>query len=90
MLVWARVYFYAIIGTAAATGFFYSPGKMYLKKRLEDRQARAGVKLTRTVSQESIASRAPILGLSTDPQRDLGEAVEEIKAEIAAMQKKNS
>lgn len=90
ILVWARVYFYAIVGTAAAMAFFVSPGKQFLRKRLEERQTRAGVKLTRTASQDSVAGREPVLGLSADPQRDIGEAVQEIRAEMAARQKKTS
>jgi lysophospholipid acyltransferase len=85
--VWARVYFYCIVGTAVSMAFFASPAKLQLKKRLEERQARAGVKLTRTASQDSIASRAPVLGLSADPQRDLDEAIQEIQADLAAKKK---
>lgn len=67
--------------------FFASPGKTFLKKKLEARQAHAGVKLTRTASQDSITGREPVLGLSADPQKDLDEAVDEIRAEVAARQK---
>ena len=86
---WSRVYFYAIFGTGAAMAFFASPqGKAILKKRLEDRQARSGVKLARTPSQDSIASREPIMGLSSDPQQDIDDVVAELRAEVAARQRK--
>ena len=86
--VWARVYFYVIIGTLSSMAFFASPGKAYLKSRLEERQAHAGVKLARTTSQDSIAGQEPVLGLSADPEKDLDEAMETIRAEVSARQRK--
>jgi lysophospholipid acyltransferase len=41
LTVWARVNFYAVIGTAALFALFASPAKPYLRKRLEERNARA-------------------------------------------------
>ena len=35
--VWARVYFYCVIGTAACVAFFSSPGKIWLIKQLKAR-----------------------------------------------------
>ena len=87
-LVWARVYFYAVIGTALATGFFASPGKAYLIKQLNKRSGATTSKLQRTNSQESLAGREPVLGLPPDPQRELAEIVQEVKAEMEARQRK--
>ncbi|KAK3944715.1 putative O-acyltransferase [Diplogelasinospora grovesii] len=110
--LWARVYFYGIIGTLASMAFFASPAKLYLKKQIEARAAKAGVELKstpaitptdrkpgvgdrgelpRTVSTDSISSsREPLLGLSQDPQRELDEAISEIKAEMEARKRKGS
>ncbi len=86
--VWARVYFYALIWTVATLVFFASPGKVALRKQLEKRQGRASAKLVRSISTESLTGGHPILGISTDPERDINEAIEEIRAEVQAQQRK--
>jgi lysophospholipid acyltransferase len=85
--VWGHVYFYAIICTGLSMLFFSSSGKTYLKEMLDSRQARAGVKLVRTASQESMTSHEPVLGLSADPEREFVEAMQDIKAEVEARKK---
>ncbi|EKD13501.1 MBOAT family protein [Drepanopeziza brunnea f. sp. 'multigermtubi' MB_m1] len=80
-LVWARVYFYAVIGTALATAFFASPAKAMLIQKLNARAATTGP-LKRTMSQESFSSKEPILGLPSEPEKDLDELVSEVKAEM--------
>ncbi|KAH6603414.1 mboat family, partial [Trichoderma cornu-damae] len=87
---WANVYFYAFVWTAAATGFFASPGKALLKEKLDDRQGKASARLKRSTSSESLSGKEPILGISKDPEEDLAEAVGEFKAEIAALQKRKT
>lgn len=87
-LVWSRVYFYAVIGTALATGFFASPAKAFLIETLNKRSGATGTNLKRTESQESLASQQPVLGLPPDPQQDLEEVVGELKAEMEARQRK--
>lgn len=86
--VWARVYFYAIVATAAGQAFFSSPARGFLKKKIEARNAKAGVQLKRNASTESLATdggrdrdRDPLVGpgLSSDMHRDLGEMVGEAK-----------
>ena len=89
-LVWRRVYFYAIIGTALSTAFFASPAKLYLIKALNQRSGATGGSFKRTQSQESLAGQQPVLGLPPDPQRDLAEVVQEVKAEMEARQRKGS
>lgn len=90
VLAWSRVYFYAIIWTLASMVFFASPGKVVLKKRLEARQGKASAKLTRTISSESLTGKEPILGISKDPERDISEAVEELRAEVESRQRKKA
>jgi lysophospholipid acyltransferase len=79
------VYFYAIIGTALSTAFFAPPAKLWLKKRLEERAAKAGSKLKRSSSHETLAGQQPLLGL---PPESLDETINEIKMEIEAKQRK--
>ncbi len=86
-LVWARVYFYAVIATALATAFFASPGKAFWVKQLNKRTGATGP-LKRTHSQESLASKEPVLGLPSEPQEDLEELVSEVRAEMEVRQRK--
>lgn len=98
-IVWRRVYFYAIIGTALSTAFFASPAKVYLKKQMDARAERLGVpangnanakgkgKLERSYSQESIGdNREPIMVLPPQPD-GLEETLREIREEIEARQR---
>ena len=80
--VWRRLYFYPVIGIIASMAFFASPGKIYLQKKLEARQKPVGAKMVRNLSQDGLSGREPVLGVSLDPERDMNEVVEEIKAEI--------
>lgn len=88
-LVWSRVYFYAVIATALATAFFASPGKSFLVKKLNERAGTTGF-LKKTNSQESLADKEPILGLPSEPQKDLQELVMGVKAEMESRQRKGS
>lgn len=85
---WSRLWFYAVIWTFASLAFFASPGKVALKKRLEKRQGRASARLVRSISTDSLTGREPILGISKDPEGDINEAVEEIRAEMEMRQRK--
>jgi len=85
--------------------FFASPAKPALRRVLEERVAKAGVMtnsekgtstgtsvrkpLVRTTSTDSI-SREPLLGLSSDPERDVDEALSELKAEMEARARRAS
>jgi lysophospholipid acyltransferase len=88
-LVWARVYFYAVIGTALSTAFFASPAKAFLIKKLNERAGTSGP-LKRKQSQESLANKEPVLGLPPEPQKDLEELVSEVKAEMEARQRRGT
>lgn len=94
-LVWARVYFYGVIGTALVTGFFASPAKAFVVKELKKRNEKAGVTapaarptgdLHRTASTES--HKEPVLGLPAEPQMDFEEMVGEVRAEMEARQRR--
>ncbi|KAI8635019.1 MBOAT family protein [Xylariaceae sp. FL1651] len=89
LIVWSRVYFYAVITTFATLAFFASPAKAHLRKMLEKRTHEAGTRLTRTASTESISStrQEPVLGLSADPGKDIDEAIQEIRAEVVRAKK---
>ena len=87
ILVWARVYFYAVIGTALSTAFFASPAKAYLIKALDNRAGTSGG-LKRIHSQEPLAGKEPVLGLPPDPQAEFEEAVQELNIEIEARQRR--
>ncbi|KAL7894126.1 MBOAT, membrane-bound O-acyltransferase family domain-containing protein [Trichoderma sp. SZMC 28014] len=87
---WANVNFYAFIWTVAAMAFFASPGKVVLKKKLEARSGKASARLKRSISSESLSGKEPILGIAKEPDEDLAEAVSEIRAEIAALQKRKT
>ena len=73
---WARVYFYCIVGVATCLGFLASPGKSYLQKEIKKRSSRPS--LARVHSQDG----APMLGLPNDPEKEVSEAIEEIKQEL--------
>lgn len=87
LLVWARVYFYVLIGTAASMAFFASPGKQWLQQKLRTRNRNAS-----QPSQKDKAERAehPIvgLGLPDDPAGDIDEAVQEIRDEVEARRRR--
>ncbi|GAB0135384.1 hypothetical protein EsDP_00003724 [Epichloe bromicola] len=82
MRAWSRVYFYGAAWTVLCLIFFASPGKMALKAELEKRQGRAGAKLVRSISTDSLTGKEPILGISKDLERDVAEAVEELRAGV--------
>jgi lysophospholipid acyltransferase len=78
MTIWARVYFYCIIGVLVSLGFLFSPGKVYLQKQLS---ARTRPGMERTHSAESMRS-GTTLGLPNDPEREVQEIVAEVRQEI--------
>jgi lysophospholipid acyltransferase len=105
---WSRVYFYAVIGTAALMVFFASPGKNFVKKELARRDARilgvdtAAVEgggkegdrnrvLSRSASSDSLASsREPVMGISTDLEREFDDAMGELRAEVEMRKRKGN
>src|SRR5439155_3714179 len=75
LIVWARVYFYCIIGVAVSITFFASPATLWLSKKLARRNAPT---LKRLDSQEHL----PALGLPNDPEKELDEVIAEMKEGI--------
>ena len=96
--VWSRVYFYGVFVTFGGFAFFHSPGKQWLRAKLEKRTRDAGVKMSRSVSSDSLNStagastgrerRPPLVGpgLSEDFTKDADEAFAEIRTEIKRRQ----
>lgn len=87
---WSHVYFYGAAWTVACLVLFATPGKAALRGQLEMRQGQASAKLVRSISTESLTGKDPILGISKDPERDVTEAMQEIRAEVEARQKKRA
>jgi lysophospholipid acyltransferase len=77
MAVWSRVYFFGIIGAAAAMGLFASPAKPWLAARVKARTERPGI-----TRMKSDGGDAVMLGVPVDAERELNELVEEVRAEI--------
>ena len=81
LLVWARVYFYCVIGVTACSLFLLTPGKQWLQNEVKKRNKPS---LARADSQDG----HPTLGLPNDPGKEWDEMVDEIKAEIDIRRKK--
>ena len=65
--------------------FFESPAKAWLVKELKTRNHPT---LQRTTSQETIGQ--PLLGLPSDPMRDVDEAVREVREEVEARRRRGA
>lgn len=85
LTVWSRVYFYCPIGVILSILFFSSPAKAAIIKQLKKRNH---PNIQRTRSQENIAMGGQ--GLPDDLERDVDEAVREIKAEVEARRRRGS
>ncbi|PNS15521.1 Lysophospholipid acyltransferase [Sphaceloma murrayae] len=84
LVVWARVYFYAVIGTLFCSLFLLSPGKAYLAKEVKKRQATAA----KPEMHRQDSNRLPTyLGLPNDPGQEWDEMVDEIAGEIERRRK---
>ena len=75
LLVWARVYFYAVIGVALSMAFFASAAKPWLIKKLKERNK---MEQGREAKEERVLG----LGLPSDPAREVDEAIKEIREEV--------
>ena len=97
LTAWKRVYFYAIVGTFSLLAVFMTPGvKKNLRKALEKRQRafavpvgekreeekKGGEDMVRSPSSSDENGGPVGLGVSDDIERDLDEAVGELKAEV--------
>lgn len=81
--VWSRVYFYAILGTAASMAFFASPAKAYMSRVLKKRNQSAVPQ-----SKPEKVRLGPLMGLPSDPAGDIDEAVREIREEVEARRRR--
>ncbi|KAL8941895.1 MAG: hypothetical protein Q9211_001629 [Gyalolechia sp. 1 TL-2023] len=101
LLVWSRVYFYTVLGTAASMAFFASPAKPWLIKRLDARNKVAkqwqkeGQQQQQQQQRQALppgqqkADNPPMgPGLPSDPGKELDDAVKEIREEVEARRKK--
>ena len=79
-LAWARVYFYAVIGVLACSGFLASPGKAWLARKVKARTA-AKPGMTRQDSTESFMT-GPVMGVPSEPGREWDEMVDEVVGEV--------
>ena len=76
LVVWARVYFYCVVGVGACSLFLLTPGKSWLQSENKKRNQPA---MSRVDSYES---QTTYLGLPNDPGKEWDEMVEEIAAEL--------
>lgn len=106
LLVWSRVYFYCILGTAASMAFFASPGKSWLIHQLKIQNAATGAEKEVLKAQGHGHGRPDLggrrttntsaldgyggLGLPDDPEREVQEAVAEIKSEVEGRRRRGS
>lgn len=102
LLVWSRVYFYAVFGTVASMAVFASPVKPYLIQKLRERNEPAlekaaamtaksvaeGTRNTKKVESDAFGETHPIMGLPGDPGADVEEAVREIREEVEAIRRR--
>ena len=77
-LVWARNYFYCIIGVLALNLFLLTPGKTWLQRKVKARSTRPDLK--RNESQESL--QGATLGVPGDPGKEWDAMVDEIVEEV--------
>jgi lysophospholipid acyltransferase len=85
LLVWQRVYFYAIIGVTCTSLFLLTPGKQYLQQKVKQHSKPSEEQAHESVEKEA---RPTTLGLPDDPGQAWDEMVEEILAEIQERKRK--
>jgi len=103
--VWARVYFYTLIGTAASFALFSRslPIRKILAKKQSDRVIRIDESVLGSIAKEEVEkewllqressehiSSAPTLGIAEDPEAEINEIVAEVKKEIEERKRRGS
>ena len=81
LLVWARVWFYCILGVTATSLFLASPGKHWVQSKVKQHSRP-------TIVRNDSHDVTSTLGLPNDPGKAWDEMVEEISAEIEARRKR--
>jgi len=82
-IIWRRVYFYLLFGTAAAFGFFNSPAKPYLSKQLKARAERPELLRLKSEGGEGQV----LFGVPDDAEKEIQEIAREVRAEIERRKK---
>jgi lysophospholipid acyltransferase len=86
LLVWTRVYYYAIVMVGSSLALFASPAKGYIVKELKRYQGAGKPALHRTASTDGV----PVLGMPDDPAQAIDDAVREIREEVEMRRRKGS
>jgi lysophospholipid acyltransferase len=81
--VWARVWFYAIDGVVLSTIFFASPGRAWLKARLQARMQRPELARARSDMGEGQV----LFGVPDDAEKELQQIAADVKREIERRRK---
>ncbi|SMQ53226.1 unnamed protein product [Zymoseptoria tritici ST99CH_3D7] len=79
-LVWARVYFYAIIGVLGCSIFLATPGKAWLSKKVKARTGASRPGIRRNESQDHLEGAT--LGVPVNLVKEFDEMVDEIVEEV--------
>ncbi|KAF2157939.1 putative membrane protein [Myriangium duriaei CBS 260.36] len=83
LVVWMRLYFYAVVGVVASSLFLLTPGKAWLSKQVKKHQAQPVATADRPGMFREDSNRLPTyLGLPNDPGKEWDEMIDEIAAEI--------
>lgn len=87
--VWARIYFYGVIGMASCFVFLNSPGKGMLVKQLKAR-SKPGLERTTSARSVSTGDMQSTLGLPHDPDFEMQQIMKGVKEEMEARQRRGS
>ncbi|KAL1304446.1 hypothetical protein AAFC00_003442 [Neodothiora populina] len=88
VLVWARVWFYGIIGVTATSLFLASPGKKWIQSKVKQHSNVSEATRPTTLKHSDSYEGTTTLGLPNDPGREWDMMVEEITSEIDARKRR--
>jgi lysophospholipid acyltransferase len=88
MTIWARVYFYCLIGVAVCVGVIFSPAKQWFQAQLKKRNKGKIEEVVKAEQAKGRVQRAPTLGLPDDPEAEMEEIVAEVRKEIEERRKR--
>ena len=94
LLVWGRMYYFGLVASLVTLGFFASPAAGFLRSRLSDGQQRRDSQssggLKHSDSHDILSAREPMLGLSVDPEKDVSEAMAELKEQLVRQRQRKA